>query len=232
MSTQTRSEHEPRTYGNWTRPRNEGLWGLGWATTMAGFAAIVIAMIAAMVASYVVGAAVAVLEILVLAPMAVRFQGRTGYERGILMMQWLRTRARGEHVYVSGTFSKLGTHQLPGLLAPSRLYEGVDSWRNRFGMVHMPDWDLYTVVLRCWPQGARAVDQAMIDHWVASWGTFIATLGAKHDVEAIVPVIDTVPETGNRLATEVRQLTRDDAPQMSKDMMAELAENPAPTGRP
>ena len=221
--TTTQQAPEQRTYGMWTRPRNEGLWGLGWGVTIASFAAVVVAMFAVILAGFKVGAVIAVLELLVLAPMTVRFEGRTGYERGILMFQWLLTKMRRENIYRAGRFSRLGTCQLPGLLAPSKLYEGVDSAGYQFGMVHMADWDMYTVMLRCWPQGARAVDQAMIDQWVASWAQVLATLGGAPDIEAIIPVSDTVPETGNRLAAEVNQLTYPGAPQMAKDMMNELA---------
>lgn len=225
----TTTQHSPvqpvqRTYGMWTRPRNEGLWGLGWAVTMAGFVAIVIAMLAVMVAGFMAGAVIGVVEIVVLAPMAVRVEGRTGYERGIQMFQWMRTVLRREHLYAGGVFTKLGSCRLPGLMADSKLYEDLHSSGVRFGMVHVPAHDLYTVVLRCWPQGARAVDQAMIDHWVASWGRLMADLGGAPDIEAIIPVIDTMPETGNRLAAEVTTLTRPDAPVMAKAMMAELQE--------
>lgn len=139
------------------------------------------------------------------------------------MMQWMRTVFRGENIYRSGIFSKLGTYRQPGLLAPSKLYESRDSSGYQFGMIHMPDWHLYTVMLRCWPQGARAVDQVMINQWVASWGQLLATLGGAPDIEAVTPVLDTVPETGNRLAAEVSHLTSKNAPEMAKAMMAELA---------
>ncbi|MGV9638103.1 SCO6880 family protein [Nocardia rhamnosiphila] len=221
-TTQPSAQPVQRTYGMWTRPRNEGLWGLGWAVTMAGFVAIVIAMLAVMAGGFMAGAVIGVLEIVVLVPMAVRVGGRTGYERGIQMFQFMRTRLRREHIYASGVFSKLGTCKLPGILAESKLYEDLHSSGMRFAMVHVPAHDLYTVVLRCWPQGARAVDQSMIDHWVASWGRLMADLGGAPDIEAIIPVIDTTPETGNRLAAEVTTLTRSNAPDMAKDMMAEL----------
>ncbi|MGW6728759.1 SCO6880 family protein [Nocardia sp. NPDC055029] len=218
----TSSQPEVRTYGQWTKPRNEGLWGLAWPVTMAGFVAIVIAMLTVMVAGIKVAIAVVVVELLVLAPLAWSHDGQTGYERGILMFQWIRTVLRRETNYASGVFSKLGTARLPGLLADSQLYEDTHSAGYRFGMTHVPAFDLYTVSLRCWPQGARAVDQAMIDQWVASWGQMLASLGSAPDVEAITAVIDTVPETGNRLAAEIAAITDLHAPQMAREMMTEL----------
>ncbi|MGW4356845.1 SCO6880 family protein [Nocardia sp. NPDC004582] len=216
-------ETERRTYGLWTRPRNEGLMGFGWGLTMAGFGALVIAMLTVLIAGPLAAGVVLVIELLVMAPMALRHEGRTGYERGFQMLQWFRTYLRRENIHLGGRFSQRGSAALPGLLAPSKLYESVAADGYPFGMVHMPHWDLYTVVVRCWPQGSLAVDQPMIDGWVGSWGTLLATLGGTADIEAITPVLDTVPETGNRLAAEVWTLTVPTAPQMAKDMMAELA---------
>ncbi|WP_327146830.1 SCO6880 family protein [Nocardia sp. NBC_01327] len=218
------SEQVERTYGQWTRPRSEGMWGMGWAVSVAAFAAVVIALLVVMLVGLMPAAVVLLVEIIVLAPMAISRGGRTGYERGLLMIGWFRTWLRRENIYLSGVFSRLGTCKLPGLMASSKLYEGIDSAGYRFGMTHMPAHNLYTVLIRCWPQGARAVDQDTIDQWVASWSQVLATLGEKPDVDAIYAVIDSVPETGNRLATEVNRLTRDNAPAPARTMMAQLAQ--------
>lgn len=217
-------EPERRTYGLWTKPRNEGMWGLGFGLTMAIFAGLLLAMLTVAVAGVPAAIAVLVIEVIFAAPMVYRHDGRTGYERGINMLQWLRTYARRENIHLGGRFSQRGTAALPGLLAPSKLYEFVAADGYPFGIVHMPDWDLYSVAVRCWPQGSLAVDQPMIDGWVASWGTLLATLGGQADIEAITPVLDSFPETGNRLASEIATITVADAPQLAKDMMAELAD--------
>lgn len=212
-----------RTYGGWSRPRSEGMFGLAWEATVLGFVFVVIAMVTAVFASFTAALVVAAIQAIVWAPLAFRVNGRTGYERALVMAQWLRTWARKENLYRSGTFSKFGSATLPGLLALSRLYEGIDSDQYRFGMVHMPKHSLYTVLLRVWPSGAENVDQVVIDQWVAAWGGFVASLGGASDIVAITPVLSTVPETGHRLAGEVAELTREDAPEMARAMMSELA---------
>ncbi|MGW4242937.1 SCO6880 family protein [Nocardia sp. NPDC004722] len=218
------NEQVERTYGQWTRPRREGMWGLGWSVSVAAFVAVVIALLLVMVAGLQVAAVAIVIEIVVLAPLAHSRGGRTGYERGLLMVNWSRAWRRRENFYMAGVFSRLGTAKLPGLMANSKLYEGIDSAGYRFGMVHMPSHHLYTVLIRTWPQGARAVDQDRVDEWVASWSQLLATLGEKPDVEAITAVVDSLPETGNRLACEVNRLTLDSAPAPARAMMAQLAE--------
>lgn len=215
---------ERRTYGLWSRPRSEGLFGLAWPVTVAAFGAVVVAMATAVLAGVSAALVVAGVETALLAPLAVERGGRSGYETGIIMLQYLRGRRRKENIYRSGVFSRLGSARLPGILARSTLWEGVDSAGWRFGMIHVPQHDLYTVWLRCWPQGSQNVDQPMVDQWVGSWGQFLASLGGQADVVAITAVIATVPDTGDRLAAEIDELTRPDAPEMARAMMAELAE--------
>ncbi|WP_067723478.1 SCO6880 family protein [Nocardia yamanashiensis] len=221
MSTQL----EERTYGGWTRPRREGMWGMGWTVSIAAFVAVVVALLTVMLAGLVPAAVVIVAELLVLAPMAYSRGGRTGYERAMIMLGWWRTLLRRENIYQAGVFSRLGTCKLPGLMATSKLYESTDSAGNRFGLIHMPaPHHAYTALLKCWPQGARAVDQDRIDAWVAAWSGLLATLGEKPDIEAITVVLDSVPETGNRLASEVNMLTKPDAPEPARVMMSQLAQ--------
>src|SRR5262249_29888504 len=143
-----------RTYGGWSRPRSEGMFGLAWEATVLGFVFVVIAMVTAVVVSFTAALVVAAIEAIVWAPLAFRHGGRTGYERALVMTQWLRTWTRKENIYRSGVFSKLGTAKLPGLLASSQLYEGIDSGGYRFGLVHLPKFALYTVLLRVWPAGS------------------------------------------------------------------------------
>ncbi|WP_216897335.1 SCO6880 family protein [Nocardia sp. ncl2] len=216
-------QQQRRTYGGWSRPRSEGMYGLAWEATVLGFVFVVIAMITAVVVSFTAAVVVAAGEAIMWAPLAFRVNGRTGYERAMVMAQWLRTWKRKENLYRSGVFSKLGTAKLPGLLAVSQLYEGIDSGGYRFGLVHMPKQHLYTVLLRVWPAGSENVDQHTVDQWVAAWGGFVASLGGAEDIVAITPVLSTVPETGHRLAGEVAELTRPDAPELARAMMAELA---------
>lgn len=92
-------------------------------------------------------------------------------------------------------------------------------------MIHMPAKHCYTVVLRAWPQGDEAVDQSLINNWVGEWGVVLAAMGQTSDIVAVVPVIDTVPETGNRLLAEVDRNTAPNAPALAQHSMYDLAES-------
>ncbi|WP_280427017.1 SCO6880 family protein [Nocardia brasiliensis] len=223
MSTAVAEEDPGRTYGMWTKPRSEGIFGLTWPVTLGFFAAIVTVLGTAALAGPRFAGVLAVIELAVLIPAAVTIDGQTSYERGIAMWQWVNAVRRRETIYRSGAFSHFGSARLPGLMAAAKLHEFPAAAGPRFGMIHYPDHHLYTVMLKAWPQGARAVDQPLVNQWVGAWGQFLASLGGQADIMQICVVNDTVPETGNRLAAEVDGITRPGAPKLAKQIMAEAA---------
>lgn len=214
-----------RTYSAGARPRTEGLFGLSWVAMITAGGVIIAVVLTQALAGLTAAAITLAVGIVVTAPMVIQIGGRTGYTRAVLLWQWWRGERRGEHLYRSGSFSAIpgGATMLPGLLAPSRMYRGQSVDGHVFGMIHLPKFGEYTIVLRAWPQGGEAVDQELVDQWVAAWGAFLSSLGSAPDVKAIVPVIDTVPDTGNRLFNEVSTITGDHAPEIAERVMWELA---------
>ncbi|MFE9328263.1 SCO6880 family protein [Nocardia sp. NPDC052278] len=220
------TEYFERTYSAGTRPRAEGLFGLSWVAMVTAGVVIVAVVLTQAIVGLLAAGVVLGTGVVITAPLVIQIGGRTGYVRAILMWQWWRGGRRGEHLYRSGSFSAIpgGATTLPGLMAPTRMYQGQAVDGRTFGMIHLPKLDEYTIVVRAWPQGGEAVDQDLVDQWVAAWGAFLGSLGSAPDVKAIVPVIDTVPETGNRLMSEVASITRQDAPEIAHTVMWELAE--------
>ncbi|WP_280421397.1 SCO6880 family protein [Nocardia carnea] len=214
-----------RTYSAGARPRAEGLFGLSWVAMVTAGVVIIVVVLTQALAGLLAAAIVLGVGVVITAPLVIQIGGSTGYTRAVLLWQWWRGARRGENLYRSGSFSAVpgGATILPGLLAPSRLYRGQSVDGHLFGMIHLPKFGEYTIVLRAWPQGSEAVDQALVDQWVAAWGSFLASLGSAPDIKAIVPVIDTVPETGNRLMNEVSTLTHEDSPEVAADVLWELA---------
>jgi len=103
------------------------------------------------------------------------------------------------------------------------LYEGQDAFGRTFGMVHMPKSATYTVVLRADPQGAALIEQCQIDAWVAAWGYWLGNLGQTGDIVAAAVVIDTAPDSGERLRAEVLHLVRQDAPPLAREILHQTA---------
>ena len=91
------SGEQQRTYGNWRLGRGAGLFGLGPVGTIAAFLVMVLA--AAMLPISVLAALVtALVGVLVLAPLAIRINGRTGFQVITARIAWWLARSRRQHV--------------------------------------------------------------------------------------------------------------------------------------
>ncbi len=167
------------TYGNWRRPRETGLLGATFGTSIAAIGAAATVIIAGLFFGLKVTVLLAIPVIVCFIPLVISRDGRSGYERALMRLQFWRARRRGEHTYASGTFSRVPgrAYRLPGVLADTELYEGIDSGGRTFGMIHMPSRGAYTVVFDAYPQGAEAVDQDVIDHYVGNWAQFLSAAG-------------------------------------------------------
>ncbi len=228
MST---SSSAGRTYGNWRRPRSQGLYGQSSAVTYGGIGALIVALLLVVFVSPLVGLVFGAVALLGVAPLMVRVSGRTAYQAVGLRWQWSRHKARRHHVYRSGPLSAVpnGSHRLPGLLAATHLYEGEDPFGRTFGMIHAPKEGNYTVVLRAEPQGSALVGQAQVDTWVSGWARWLGELGQTGDIVGTAVVIDTSPDSGERLRAEVNHLLVDDAPPLAREILLQTAAE-YPTG--
>lgn len=222
----------PRTYGNWRRPTSAGLAGLGSIGTaiLLGGLVIVILILAvgntlrALVAAGILG--------IVLLLLVVRDRhGRSALDRITSRVAWWRHRSSGSHLYRSGPLGRTGwgTHQLPGLAAPSTLTEHQDSYGRPFAMIEVPRTGHFTVVLSAAPDGAALVDTHQIDTWVAEWGHWLSSVGDEPSIEAMSVTIETAPDSGARLRREVESNLVDDAPAFARQMLRE-AEATYPSG--
>lgn len=213
------------TYGNWRQPRETGLLGATFGTSMLGIGAAVLIIFSGLLFGFGLAIVLAIPVALGFIPLISSRDGRSGYERALMRWQFWRARNRGEHVYASGTFSRVPgrAYRLPGVLADTELYEGIDSDGRNFGMIHMPSKNAYTVVFDAFPQGAEAVDQDVIDLYVGNWAQFLGGSGETSDVLGVVTVVETLPETGIELYETVHQNTLSSAPQLARDSAFQLA---------
>lgn len=214
-----------RMYGRWERPRSAGFFGLTWGVSMLGLVLIITVMVGFMITrSLSVAGALIAASAVVLTPLAITRNGRTGWEIVLLRIQFVVSRARGEHLYRAGRFSRIpGLARLPGLLADSRLSEYETAGGKRFAMLHIRRSDHYTVVLRVIPRGKELVDQSQIDAWVESYGQFLATQSRGGEVVAVTAVLENVVETRLKQTREVARLVRPDAPAYAKAVMREAS---------
>ncbi|MFJ2264647.1 SCO6880 family protein [Streptomyces sp. NPDC087844] len=214
------------TYGNWRRPRRPGLGPFGMVGTLGVFGGLVLALLVSLV-SLVAAIVVIVSVVVFLVPLMVRTQdGRNLYQLIALRVGWLRRKAKGSHVYVSGPLSQRpgGRFHPPGLLSKVTASEGHDAYGRPFGVLHHKNRNLYTIVLGCEPDGGSLVDPDQVDVWVASWGDWLARLSHEPQLKGATVVVETAPDPGTRLALEVLPRITDDAPAVARAVMEEVVE--------
>ncbi len=214
-----------RTYGNWRKPRTRGVGGLGMFPTMFGFAGAVMVIIVATNKGLVAGVITAAVFAGVLAAVAVKDKhGESGMIRIMNRAGWLFARNRGAHLYRSGPlgFAEWGTAQLPGLAAGSRLTEWKDSYGRPFALIEVPSTNDFTVVLGAEPDGSALVDQEQVDIWVAEWGSWLEALADEPGLVAASVTLETAPDTGTRLASEVLGRIDDRGSEFSKSVLRKI----------
>lgn len=152
---------------------------------------------------------------------------RTVLHRSGARASFVASRARGGSVYRSGPLSRVpwGRHQLPGVLATSRLSEHVDAYGRPFGLLHYPGTRHFVVVIQAEPDGMSLVDRETIDSRVAHWGHWLSALGTEPGLDAASVTIETAPDSGSRLRREVATNLDPDAPDLAKAMFAEVMDS-------
>ncbi|MDG4757287.1 SCO6880 family protein [Micromonospora sp. WMMD710] len=215
-----------RTYGNWRQPRKAGLGPFGLVGTVGLFGGLVVVLLASMIS---IGAALimAVIGAVALGPLAIRTpDGRNVYNMMAVRIGWSRRRANGSTTYVSGPLSARpgGRFRPPGMLSKVTMLEGLDPYGRRFGVLHHRYRNLYTIVLGCEPDGGSLVDEDQSDIWVAQWGDWLARLSHEPDLRGAAVVVETAPDPGTRLASEVLTRISPDAPPVAQQVMQEVVE--------
>ncbi|HWS32542.1 MAG TPA: SCO6880 family protein, partial [Actinoplanes sp.] len=214
------------TYGNWRRPRRAGLGPFGLIGTVGVFAGLILILFASM-ASLQLALYSAIPMILILGPLAVRTpDGRNIFQVVSMRLSWIRRKSKGNTTYVSGPMSMRagGRFRPPGMLSRVSAFEGRDAYDRPFGVLHHRSRNLYTIVLACEPDGGGLVDSDQVDIWVAMWGDWLARLSHEPGLRGAAVVIETAPDPGTRLATEVLPRISPDAPPAARAVMEEVVD--------
>lgn len=214
-----------RTYGGWRRPDTGGLGNMSTLVTVGIVLGPVFAILIFLAFQWVPALIfLGVLGVVLLALSVRDKHHRTVLHRVGARGAYAASRGRGGGVYRSGPLSRVpwGRHQLPGLLAQSRLSEGLDSYGRPFALIHIPSTRHYTVVLGCEPDGMSLVDEHDVNVRVAQWGQWLANLSHEPGLDAASVTIETAPDSGTRLRREVASNLVDDAPALAKEMFAEV----------
>jgi len=212
------------THGNYRRPETPGIGHLGRLGTYVLLGACVLVILTLSLAGIIPALVLAGLVALFLGALTLRDRHhRSGLQRIGASVGSRRARRSGSHLYRSGPLGRTdwGTFQLPGLAAPSRLSEGRDSYGHPFALLHVPATGHFTVVLECEPNGAQLVDREQVTRYVANWGGYMASLGDEPGLTAASVTVETAPDTGTRLRTEVRSNLQG-PPRLSHTVLEEI----------
>lgn len=214
-----------RTYGGWTVPRIEGLFGMSGSMTIAFFPWLIILIISAQI-SWVLAGLVLLVGVLTAAGLLLKIEGRTLVELIGLTMSFRTKKKKGLTRFTSGPFSRRagGHYELPGVLGRFELHDALTSGGEPFAMLHYPDKNEYTIIFRVWPQGVGVADTDVVDGWVDQWGSVLASWGEDADIVAATAVVETFRSSGMRVRNEVSRVTSPDAPVLAQEVMVEAAE--------
>ena len=105
------------------------------------------------------------------------------------------------------------------------MLEGKDAYDRPFGVLYHRDRNSYTIVLGCEPDGGSLVDPDQMDTWVAAWGQWLSRLAHEPGLRGASVVVETAPDPGTRLSTEVLPRIKQDAPAVARAVMQEVVEH-------
>lgn len=219
------SEPKRRTYGGLHKATKTFLFGVSRPVFFTLASCFGVGIVLMLLQQFLLGGAVLALVVLVWVPLATQFGGQSGYEYLASVRGWRTAKRKGRNVLRAGTISQApqGRTRLPGIGAATEMWWGTDRLGRRFGMIHLPATHQYTVLLRCSIPGFAGVEQERIDLDVSAWGEYINAAGQATDIDAVVTVLDSVPETGDRQLAEIAQLSAADAPVLARAVVAESA---------
>jgi hypothetical protein len=217
-----------RTYGNFRRPVSAGInRRLGLLGSLLCFVGLIAVILAIALFGLLAGAIVfAVVGVVVAALSSRDRHHRTVLQRVATRVGFMWARAKGATFYRSGPTGRVpyGVFALPGLAAGVRASQWTDGFGEPFAVLHHPADNSYSPVLTGSPEGAALVDDEQVDSWVAHWGGFLASLAEEPDLVACSVIIETSPDTGTRLRTEVEGASDPNAHPVAQAMLREVVD--------
>ena len=218
----TGSNTQVRTYGGWRRSRSIGLLGLGPVATLvmlACFAALIL-LAASSLQAFVYVAPPAVLAGAV---SLIRVGGVPVAQLAVQRLRWWRgTRADLTTYRTEVVRHHLGVLQLPGTLAATELLSAEDGTGGRYGLVRDRHTGYLTATLRVAPVSTWLAEPADADRWVANWAAWLASLGYLPQLRWVTVTVDTAPDPGSTLTSQVAAAIDTSAPRTALEIIDQL----------
>jgi hypothetical protein len=212
-----------RTYGGWRRSRGIGLLGLGPAATFILLGAFVVLVL---LAAFNLQAILYVAPTAVLAGAAglIRVNGVPIAQLAVQRVRWRHGNSAGHTSYRADAVSQhAGILQLPGTLAATELLSAQDGYGRRYGLIRDRRTGYLTATLRVIPTSTWLADRADADGWVANWGAWLASLGHIPALRWVTVTVDTAPDPGSTLTSQLARAIDISASRTALDIMDRLA---------
>lgn len=224
----TTEASDVRLYGNWRKPKTAGLLGLGKGGTMLLLGGTVFVIFVFAVRGFFAAFGAALILGITLLLLKMRdADDQTKMSRIAEKLVFWKSKSQGGNVYRSGPASRhpKGTFQLPGIAAQIDMKEYRDSYGRPFALLHVPSTEHTTVVLVSEPRGVTLEDLPEVNQWVANWGQWLANLADEEGIAQASVTIETAPDSGARLQTEIEQNLDPNAPAFAKRMFGEIQQS-------
>ena len=229
-AAQVQVKTEVRTYGGWREPRSAGIGVLTMLETMFALGGLIVAIMVMMFAGVVWAGVVLAVESGVLYLVTTKDKhGMSLLDKGAERLRFRRSARGGSTRYVSGPLAPrytTGGFRLPGVLWRSTLSEHTDSAGRSFALVHHGDKSL-AVVMALSPPGTGLVDLDQANDLVALFGHWLATLSGEAGVVGAAAVVETCPDSGERLRRAMARQSAPGAPAAARQVISEVVDSSA-----
>lgn len=217
-------EGQEITYGNLHKPKLPGIGRLSAGASLFLVISAAVLMVLLIINLWISVAFAVVVGVLI-APTL--FPTKDGYGRYASILRTVRHRgaeSEGRTMLAQGLTGRVPTGEcgLPGMAASTRLSTFKDIHGREFGLISWPTVDLHSVVIQTYPAGFNGLDKAQIDHQVAHWGAWLGSLNGVGDVVGASVVVDTAPDSGQRLTKCVQRGRVDSSPEFSRTVTDQI----------
>lgn len=220
------SEMKPQLrvrFGGWMPDRRGALAGLtarGWGVLLV---AVMLSVMSVAMGQWVLAVGTITVGAVVLVLFGLRF-GDPSVGRSLAQMlleRWMgaaRIR-RGEDRYRTGLFSNLPADQLtalPGMLADMVEIDGTDGRGTPYTLLHHRSAGTLVAVFACSPDGTALQEQEKIDHNVAWYGAWIASLSMDPAIAGATVVPDSALRSSAPLVEQIVSGIDPNAPEIGR----------------
>jgi hypothetical protein len=221
---------EPRTYGNFRKPKSYVLGNLGMLASVAVIASCVILVLIMFLIGFVQALIFGACAGSVIGLLAWKDRhGRSTLETLATHASWFKARTKGEDIYRVGIAGDGSAVALPGLLARTEVFPCTDNMLKNFGLLHHGNSNDYTVVLRANPNGYTLTDDFDLETIVDRWNKWLVRVAHEPSLRQVQVTIETRPDHGQALRREIGLQKTQFAPQVAADIMADI-ETSYPSG--